>query len=223
MSIVDLPEFLSAFYPGETVLIEYDTVSMPEVLFYLIFINRENRPMLIDDVADTLCETLTKLEFIGFDISGFKEVPVIKIGGGSRKCGNVFGEVDVDRYSLDIGYYSRIFEKASLNGVVLNHVLGIHKLFLSLERRGAIRLVKNIAMFEGDRRRIAFYFINRDVVETSYPELLLLLEETASTVLNWISDGEKFVLYVSKSANLGIMGKELSFTLDEISSLAQSF
>lgn len=222
MSVLNLREFLSAFYPGETVMIEYDTVSMPEVLFYLIYLNRENRPVLIDDVADTLCETLTKLEFMGFDVSGFNDVPVIKIGGGGeRNCGNVLGEVDVDRYSLDISYYGRIVEKASFNDVVLNPVLGVHKLFLALERRGgALRLIKNIATFEGDKRRIAFYFINRDVVEMSYPELLPLLEEIASTVMNWSFEGEEFVLYVSKSANLNIMGgKGISFTLDEISSL----
>ncbi|WP_367884643.1 hypothetical protein [Thermococcus sp. JCM 11816] len=38
--------------------------------------------------------------------------------------------------------------------------------------------------------------------------------------MNWSFEGEEFVLYVSKSANLNIMGgKGISFTLDEISSL----
>ncbi|WP_367883245.1 hypothetical protein [Thermococcus peptonophilus] len=38
-------------------------------------------------------------------------------------------------------------------------------------------------------------------------------------MITWTFNGEEFVLYVSKSANLRVMGKGLSFTLDEISSL----
>lgn len=153
---------------------------------------------------------------MGFDVFGFNDVFVIKIGGGERNCGNVFGEVDVDRYFLDISYYGRIVEKVFFNDVVLNLVFGVYKFFLVFERRGVFRFVKNIVMFEGDKRRIVFYFINWDVVEMFYFEFLFFLEEIVSMVMNWFFEGEEFVFYVLKFVNLNIMGKGIFFIFDEI-------
>ncbi|ASJ13270.1 DUF257 family protein [Thermococcus thioreducens] len=203
--------------PGETVLVEYSSVSSPEILLYLICRGCTNagRPVLIDDISDTFAEYVTRLELMGLDTDDLMEIPVIKIGG-SREFGNVVGRVEVDKYSLDFKYYGKIYDKVVPEKVVCNPVLGIHKLFVALERQDVIRLVRNISTFVGRKSRFALYFINRDVLEKRTPELLPLLEETASTVLQWEAERGKYRLRAVKAANDEILGSEVSMSFKDI-------
>ena len=55
---------------GETVLVECSSISTPEILQILLHImekhcRKNSIPMLIDDVADTLSEFITRLELTG--------------------------------------------------------------------------------------------------------------------------------------------------------------
>ncbi len=203
--------------PGETVLVEYSSVSSPEILLYLIsrrFMKAGN-PVLIDDISDTFVEYVTRLELMGLDTDDLVGIPVIKIGG-SREFGNVVGRVEVDKYSLDFKYYGKIYDKVVPERVVCNPVLGIHKLFVALERQEVIRLVRNISTFVGRKSRFALYFINRDVLEKKTPELLPLLEETASTVLQWEADRGKYRLRTTKAANDEILGMAVSLNFKDV-------
>ncbi len=203
--------------PGETVLVEYSSVSSPEILLYLIsrrFMKAGN-PVLIDDISDTFVEYVTRLELMGLDTDDLIGIPVIKIGG-SREFGNVVGRVEVDKYSLDFKYYGKIYDKVVPERVVCNPVLGIHKLFVALERQEVIRLVRNISTFVGRKSRFALYFINRDVLEKKTPELLPLLEETASTVLQWEVDRGKYRLRTIKAANDEILGMAVSLNFKDV-------
>ena len=203
--------------PGETVLVEYSSVSSPEILLYLIsrrFMKAGN-PVLIDDISDTFVEYVTRLELMGLDTDDLIGIPVIKIGG-SREFGNVVGRVEVDKYSLDFKYYGKIYDKVVPERVVCNPVLGIHKLFVALERQEVIRLVRNISTFVGRKSRFALYFINRDVLEKKTPELLPLLEETASTVLQWEADRGKYRLRTTKAANDEILGMAVSLNFKDV-------
>ncbi|WP_297093002.1 DUF257 family protein [Thermococcus sp.] len=203
--------------PGETVLVEYSSVSSPEILLYLIsrrFMKAGN-PVLIDDISDTFVEYVTRLELMGLDTDDLVGIPVIKIGG-SREFGNVVGRVEVDKYSLDFKYYGKIYDKVVPERVVCNPVLGIHKLFVALERQEVIRLVRNISTFVGRKSRFALYFINRDVLEKKTPELLPLLEETASTVLQWEVDRGKYRLRTIKAANDEILGMAVSLNFKDV-------
>ncbi len=203
--------------PGETVLVEYSSVSSPEILLYLIsrrFMKAGN-PVLIDDISDTFVEYVTRLELMGLDTDDLVGIPVIKIGG-SREFGNVVGRVEVDKYSLDFKYYGKIYDKVVPERVVCNPVLGIHKLFVALERQEVIRLVRNISTFVGRKSRFALYFINRDVLEKKTPELLPLLEETASTVLQWEADRGKYRLRTIKAANDEILGMAVSLNFKDV-------
>ncbi|WP_335755154.1 DUF257 family protein [Thermococcus barossii] len=198
-------------------LVEYSAVSSPELLLYLMCRRCENveSPVLIDDISDTFSEYVIRLELMGLDTEPLMEIPVIKIGG-NREFGNVVGRVEVDKYSLDFKYYGKIYDKVVPEKVVCNPVLGIHKLFVALERQEVIRLVRNISTFVGRKSRFAFYFINRDVMERKNPELLPLLEETASTVLQWEAGKGKYRLRALKAANDEILGSVVSMSFKDI-------
>jgi len=212
-----IDKILFKIRPGETVLVEYSAVSSPELLFYLMCrgCGHAESPVLIDDISDTFSEYVIRLELMGLDTEALMEVPVIKIGG-NREFGNVVGRVEVDKYSLDFKYYGKIYDKVVPEKVVCNPVLGIHKLFVALERQDVIRLVRNISTFVGRKSRFAFYFINRDVLERKNPELLPLLEETVSTVLQWEAGKGKYRLRALKAANDEILGSIVSMSFKDI-------
>ncbi len=203
--------------PGETVLVEYESVSSPELLFYLLCQRCMARgvPVLVDDISDTFPEYVVRLELMGLPVEDLLNVPVIKIGG-SREFGNVLGRVEVDKYSLDFRYYGEIYERIVPEKVVCNPVLGIYKLFVALERHEVIRLVRNISTFVGRKSRFALYFINRDVIERRTPEILPLLEETASTVLHWEAGKGKYRLKAVKAANDEVLGEVASLSFRDI-------
>ncbi|NJE76460.1 DUF257 family protein [Thermococcus sp. ES12] len=218
MACHGIDKILLKIRPGETVLVEYSAVSSPELLLYLMCRRCGNveSPVLIDDISDTFSEYVIRLELMGLDTEPLMEIPVIKIGG-NREFGNVVGRVEVDKYSLDFKYYGKIYDKVVPEKVVCNPVLGIHKLFVALERQEVIRLVRNISTFVGRKSRFAFYFINRDVMERKNPELLPLLEETASTVLQWEAGKGKYRLRALKAANDEILGSVVSMSFKDIS------
>ena len=205
---------------GETVLIEYPSISSPEILLYVMekHCKQYDVPMIIDDIADTLPEFLARLELIGLPINEFSDVPVIKIGG-HRSGGKVVGKVDIEKYSLDFQYYNPIYERVRPSKMVYNPVLGVYKLLLinSMgEYGGSIRLLKNISKYVGNKTRIAFYFINRDVVQSKFPEFLSLFEEIATSVMQWERSGSTYRLKVTKSANNDILEKIATIEFEDI-------
>lgn len=204
---------------GETVLIEYTSVSSPEILLYVMekYCRQNSIPMIIDDVADTLPEFLTRLELIGLPIDGFGDISVIKIGG-HRSGGKVVGRIEIEKYSLNLQYYDLIYERVLPSKLVYNPVLGIYRLFLiSIEEYGGnIRLLKNISKYVGNKTRIAFYFIPRDLMRSKFPELLYLFEEIATSVMHWERSGSTYKLKVIKSANNDILEKIVTIEFEDI-------
>ncbi|WP_457754657.1 DUF257 family protein [Thermococcus sp.] len=205
---------------GETVLIEYASVSSPEILLYVMekYCRQNNIPMIVDDIADTMVEFLTRLELMGFSVDNFRDVAVIKIGG-HRASGNIVGRIDIEKYSLDFQYYNPVYEKARPSKMAYNPVLGVYKLFLVntiKEYGGGIRLLRNISKYVGNKTRIAFYFINRDLMESKFPELLYLFEEISTSIMQWERRGNVFQLKVIKSANDDILEKIATIEFEDI-------
>ncbi|NJE09044.1 hypothetical protein E3E31_11025 [Thermococcus sp. M39] len=209
---------------GETVLVEYTSVSSPEILLYVMekYCRQNDIPMIIDDAADTLPEFLTRLELIGLPIDEFSDIPIIKIGG-HRNEGNIIGKIDIERYSLDFQYYNsvyeNVYEKVHPSKMIYNPVLGIYKLFLInsiKEYGGGIRLLKNISKYVGNKTRIAFYFVNKELMQAKFPELFYLFEEIATSVMQWERSGSTYKLKVIKSANNDILEKIATIDFEEI-------
>ncbi len=206
---------------GETVLIEYSSASSPEVLLYVMgkYCQQKNIPMIIDDVADTMVEFLTRLELMGLSVERFQNVAVIKIGG-HRISGKIVGKIDIEKYFLDPQYYIPVYERVRPSKMVCNPVLGVYKLFLINTIKefgeGGIRLLRNISKYVGNTTRIAFYFLNHDLMKSKFPELLYLFEEISTSIMQWERKGSVFQLKVVKSANNEILDKIATITFDEI-------
>ncbi len=201
---------------GETVLVEYEAYSSPE-LFLAILQNyalERGKPVLIDDIVDTLPEYVERLKLMGVDFQRFTNVSVIKIGG-SRESGNVVGHLEVDKYRLDFKYYDNIYKKVASREVI-NPVLGVYKLFGLFRKHELLRLARNIASFVGRRSRVAYYFLNVEVVETISPEMLPLLEEASTTILRWGREGRSYRLEVVKACDEDITGSSVVVGVGDI-------
>lgn len=214
-----MAEVLSSFFSGlkfgETVVIEYPPDSYPEVLFHLLqeFSASGSYPVLIDDILDTYPQFVGRMRVLGFEPG---HVLVIKIGGGKLEEGTIVGRLEVDKYSIPIGSYRDAVRRVpQVDTEYINPVLGVHKLLSLLSRRELVSFLTTVSSFVGDTSRIAFYFVNRDVVETIEPSFLPMFEEIATTVVEWYRDGSDFVLDVLKSANPGLLEKEYRLKVEE--------
>ncbi len=209
MSHEKLEKIFSGLRPGETVLIEYEPASSPELLFYLLFQYCKSKgiDLIVDDIGDTLIEFMTRLKLTGLATPELEKTDVMKIGG-YRNIGRLIGAIELDRYTLDFKYYEKIYDKWQAGkGTVFNPVLGMHKIFMMSERNEAIRLVRNISEFVGNTARIAFYFINQKTLQESTPEVLYLLEEISTSILKWERKCESATLRVIKASNHRICGE----------------
>ncbi|WP_456421557.1 DUF257 family protein [Thermococcus sp.] len=205
----ELDKILSLLRPGETVLVEYTQDSPSELLLWLLvrWARDSGLSILIDDVLDTFPEVLARLEVLGFDVSGFDELPVVKIGG-SRNAGRVIGTIDVDRHSIDFRYYEKIYTPVA-GGNTINPVLGFHKLFMILTDRELLRLIRNVAGFVGRKDRIALYLVNSDVIASKPGGFGALFREVATTVLAFYPSESGYTLGVMKTPRKELLGKEV--------------
>ncbi len=208
---------LDGFLPGESVLVEYEAYSSPEMLLALLqnYSLVRGRALVVDDVVDAFSEYLTRLRLMGFNVEPILRASVIKIGG-SKRVGDVRGVLEVDKYRLDFKYYDVIYKNLAFDDTVINPVLGIYKLFGLFSRHELMRLVRNIASYVGRRSRIAFYFVNVDVVERLSPEMLPFLEEVSSSILRWGREGRNYRLDVLKACNENIIGTRVVMEMREI-------
>lgn len=220
---ITLDSILLGIKPGETVLVEYTPISSPEFLLYLMISGclKRDIPVIIDDIADTFPEYIKKLKITGLPTEDLLKVSVIKIGG-NKDIGKVLGKVEIRRYSLDFAVYKEVYEKVVPKKPVCNPVLGIHKLFVSLDLQDARRLVRNIASFVGNETRFAVYFINRETLEERFLEILGLLEESVTSVFRWELNKGVYKFSVVKSPNLNILGSEISLSGEDFFYLISS-
>ncbi|NJF24641.1 DUF257 family protein [Thermococcus sp. Bubb.Bath] len=197
---------------GETVLIEHDSLTSPArgVYHAVKWAGKRGYKVVVDDVLDTLYLYVTHLKLAGFDVSVFNNLSVIK-EGGLQDVGEVVQRLRFKEYAIRKAEYERVFEPIlSGGGRVLNLVLGIEKLFLISDLRENINTVNAILGYTGDERRIALYFINKDLLEVSGAHLLPLLEEIATTVVRVNKEGKSVRFSVVKSVNPEIEGIDIN-------------
>ncbi|WP_456454041.1 DUF257 family protein [Thermococcus sp.] len=213
-----LEKILAGIKAGETVLIEYEPVSSPELLLHFMvrYCGKNGRELIIDDLADTLVEFMTRLKLKGVPVQHLEKASVMKIGG-YRNVGKIINTIELDKYTLDFKYYGKVYDRwRAGKDTLFNPVLGIYKVFLMSEHTEAIRLVRNISTFVGNTTRIAFYFINRETIKNRNPDAFSLLEEIATSILSWERRCDSVVLRVVKSANEEICGSTAEVPVEDI-------
>lgn len=215
--IDDINSILRSFRPGETVLVEHTPASSPELLLYLVVSRalEDKVPVLIDDIADTFSQYVKRLEVKGLNVESLLKVPVIKMGG-RIETGNVIGGFDIEKYVRDFNPYWDIFDSHMPEETACNPVLGVYKVISALEEREVRRLIRSIGGETGNKRRFALYFVNEPLLRETVPEALPLLEEMATTIVKWESEGGLYRLRVEKSANPEIEGTSVTIKLQEL-------
>ncbi|NJE07613.1 hypothetical protein E3E31_03585 [Thermococcus sp. M39] len=206
----DVGEIWNSLKFGETVLIEHDSYTSPALwVYYLIkWAKGKGYDVLVDDILDTLYVYRVHLKLAGLDTSILNDVKVIKLGG-RLNVGQVVGHLRIKEPVIRESEYRALLDSLPRERVI-NPVLGFEKLFLLVEsEREVFELVNSISSFIEDDRRIAFYFINTDLLK-KMPHVSSLLEELASTVVRVTKHGRSFSLKVVKSVNDEIDGVEVS-------------
>jgi len=187
---------------GETVLVEYSSKAPVYLLFHgLIKWSKENNyPVLVDDFLDTLHMYKVQMEMAGIDTSPLKDLNVIKMGG-SIKIGNILGKISVTESAVLEGEYDKIFNKLSEDKII-NPVLGFDKLFILYnDRKDYLNAIYRMLKYLGNKKRIAFYFINVDLIKSTFPEILPIMEEIATAVIS-IEEKDEFRINIRKPLNI---------------------
>ncbi|WP_324736343.1 DUF257 family protein [Thermococcus sp. SY098] len=174
--------------PGESILAEYDSLVLPYKGFHYLISWAEKRghSIMIIDVLDTLYLYKTQLKLAGVDTGIIDNASVVKIGG-RLNVGNVLKRLpanDIPKLLKDFeGFYSEYLRKVqNQSGIVI--VLGLSKLLLLAESKfEGLMVIDLLIKYTGAINRIAFYFVNVDVLENSSRYLIPLLEELATTVI----------------------------------------
>lgn len=165
--------------------------------------------MLIDDVLDTLYIYAQHMELGGIDTEILNNVLVIKLGG-VRNVGNVVGRVPLKEPLIQEREYAQVANSFFEQGKIINPVLGFEKtLFLTDSKRDLLTSINAVLSHLGDKRRIAFYFVNKDILEMLEFNPLPFLEELATTVFRVKRAEGKIRLTVVKSINNELTGKEI--------------
>ncbi|MCO6041704.1 DUF257 family protein [Thermococcus alcaliphilus] len=216
MQIIDL---LSHIKPGETVVVEHDSTAVPSYVLYILIKDalNEGKRVLIDDFMDTLHIYKTQLELAGVDVSIFDEIPVIKIGG-IAEVGKIVGIISPRGGTIIRKEYERIYTGVvSEEETTINPVLGLEKvLLLSEDKFDLMATLAEIYLRLGDKRRIAIYFINRDVLKNVHPVALPIIEFMATTLIEVEKKGRVYTLEVLKSITPEIDGKTFNYDLDRL-------
>ncbi|AHF81111.1 DUF257 family protein [Thermococcus paralvinellae] len=193
---------------GETVLIEHDPHTSPALgVYHLVkWAKEKGYNVLVDDILDTLYVYKAHLKLAGLDPDILSDVKVIKLGG-RLNVGQVVGHLHIKEPIIRESEYRTLLDSLSKERVI-NPVLGFEKLFLLVEsERELFELVNSIFSFIDDERRIAFYFINTDLLKKK-SHVLSLLEELATTVVRVTKHGKSFSMKVVRSVNDEIDGVE---------------
>lgn len=190
---------------GETVLIEHSPDSMSCKGFYSLIQWARNKdyPVVIDDILDTLYIYKVNIELADLDSSLLNDALVIK-EGGRLEVGNVIGHITLKESAIQWREYERVarplFE--SSQKPIINIVLGIEKLFMLADsKREIITSINNLLSWIGNKKRIAFYFVDIDLINTTEFGVLPLLEEVASTIIKIKKIGNETRAVITKSVN----------------------
>ena len=194
-------EIFDKLKPGEIVLVEYSSKDDP-VLFtteaakwadakkYQVlvtdFFNRVELCLKRAKLEIPQCEELKKAKFIEI---GYRKIPEVDVVGFLR------GDRDL---SALVGEYRQIFDKIVSEKFTVVFLFGIER--WNIIRNEEIELLSVLTTFLGDTRKITFYIVNRDVLNATSPKALALLEELATTIIEFKKDKRR-KLVVTKALN----------------------
>ncbi|USS39823.1 DUF257 domain-containing protein [Thermococcus aggregans] len=194
-------EVFDKLKPGEIVLVEYSSKDdpIPFTTEAVKWADAKKYQVLVTDFFNRveLCLRRTKLEIP--QCEELKKAKFIEIGYHEISEVNMVGFLRGDRdLPALVSEYRQIFDKIVSEKFTVVFLFGIER--WCIIRDEEIQLINVLATFLGDTRRIAFYFVNRDILNATKPEVLALLEELATTIIEFKKDKRR-KLVVTKALN----------------------
>lgn len=176
-------------------------------------------PILIDDILDTLHLYKTYLDFTGLntDFLYSKDVFILKIGG-HKKVGNVISEIRLtDEFYIHHENYKTAFDSiVSQRNFFINIVLGFDRRMILLSpsyQRYLFLLTKT--HYLGNKKRTAFYFVNKELLKNT-PLVLPILEESSTSVVKIEKRDNNILLTFLKSPHSSLIESQFEFSIQEI-------
>jgi hypothetical protein len=213
-------QFLDSVGFGETVLIEYTSPNYTldfMVLLLKRYADDRGHPFVVDDNLDTLHVINEHLRFFG--VRGIFDDAIVLKTGGVVNVGKVIDRVKVES---EASIYLRRYEEASakafsnLEGSI-NVVIGLEKLFAFVDNyRNFYEMISSIDRFLGNRKRKAFYLLDRNICEMIPINPLPELEKIASTFLDIRLDGNRLIGRIHKSPDIRMIGWEIEVSVEDI-------
>lgn len=202
-------EIFDRLKPGEIVLIEYSSRVDPLVVFVeaMKWARVKGYQILITDLFNRVDLCLRQMKIGRFEPEALKDVKVIEIGYHKPADVDVVKFISGDReLPVLLSEYGEIYEKIVNKKFTIVFLFGIERYVIL--RNEAVQLVSVLGTFLGDIRRIAFYFVNRDVLANISPNPLTMLEELASTIIELKKERGKTKLFISKAFAPELDGRE---------------
>ncbi|NJF25979.1 DUF257 family protein [Thermococcus sp. Bubb.Bath] len=216
---MEITQFFSKIRPGETVILEHESAAVPSYALYRLLkdATEKGNNILVDDFLDTLHVYKTHIELSGLDVSIFDRIPVIKIGG-IIDIGNVVGRVSPRRGVILRKEYEKVYsEVITEEEVTINPVLGLEKILIFADDK--VELMETLAQISlrlGDKRRIAIYFINKDILNEVNPVATPIIEFMSTTLVEVKKKGRVYTFEVLKSTTPEIDGMTFNYDLDKV-------
>ncbi|MBO8174891.1 MAG: DUF257 family protein [Thermococcus sp.] len=220
-NISPLLEEFPKIKPGEIVLIEHTPYSWHHLAFYVLATHllKLGYPLIIDDLLDTLHLYKTYLNFAGLntDFLNRSDVYVLKIGG-HKEVGNVAATIRLtDEFYVHQENYRTAFDSIlKQREFFVNIVLGFDRRIALIQNPYERYLfLLNRAYYLGNKKRVAFYFVNINLLKR-FPLVLPFLEEISTTVVRIEKQDKKVALTFLKSPNVSLVGSQFEFSIYEI-------
>ena len=213
-------KFIDLISPGETVLVEYSSPNYTldfMVLLLKRYADERGYPFVVDDHLDTLHIINEHLRFFG--VRGIFDDAIVLKTGGVINVGKVVERINLES---EAAIYLKRYEEASAkvfselqNSV--NVVIGIEKLFAFVrDYRSFYEIMARIHKFLGNRRRRAFYFMDKNVCSRLPIDPLPELEKIASTLIDVRFEGNRLVGMINKSPDIRMIGWEVEVPVEEM-------
>ncbi len=213
-------KFVDSIGFGETVLVEYSSPNYTldfMVLLLKRYADDRGYPFVVDDHIDTLHVINEHLRFFG--IRGIFDNAVVVKTGGVINVGNVVDRIKVEsEAAIYLKRYTEAIAKTYLNlNNVVNAVIGLEKLFAFVnDYRNYYEIMSSIQRFLGNKRRKAFYFMDKNLCSKLPLDPLPELEKIASTLIDVRFEGNRLIGMINKSPDTRMIGWEIEVPVEEL-------
>ncbi|KUK18073.1 MULTISPECIES: DUF257 family protein [Thermococcus] len=194
-------EIFDKLRPGEIVLVEYSSKDDPALFTAeaIKWADTKKYQVLVTDLFNRVDLCLKRIKLENLQCEELKKAKFIEIGYHEIPGVNMIGFLRGDRdLSALVKEYHQIFDKMISEKFTVVFLFGIER--WNIIRNEEIPFINVLTTFLGDTRRIAFYLVNRDVLNVTSPKAFALLEELATTIIEFKKE-KKRKLVVTKALN----------------------